>query len=123
MPRTREQLEQAAAEAEAWLDELEQADPAVVMAGMEDLSDLRAIAEAVLAVAGAQAELEEAVCRARANGRSWGRIAIPLGTSRQAARERYEEDDKDRRSVRKSIAADGSKRVPWAKAKAELGLD
>jgi hypothetical protein len=86
MPRTREQLEQAAADAEAWLDQL---DPDTTPA--DDISDLRAIAEAMLAVAGAQAELEEAVSRARANGRSWGRIAIPLGTSRQAARERFED--------------------------------
>ncbi|MGH9041340.1 MAG: sigma-70 family RNA polymerase sigma factor [Acidimicrobiia bacterium] len=86
MPRTREQLEQAAAEAEAWLDRL---DPDTVDA--EDLSDLRAIAEAVANVAAAQAHLEVTVRAARNRGRSWGRIAIPLGTSRQAARERFEE--------------------------------
>jgi hypothetical protein len=86
MPRTREQLEQAAAEAEAWLDQL---DPETVDA--EDISDLRAIAEAVADVAAAQADLEAAVRAARERGRSWGRIAIPLGTSRQAARERFEE--------------------------------
>lgn len=86
MPRTREQLEQAAAEAAAWLDQL---DPATTPA--EDIDDLRAIAEAVTDVAEAQARLEAAVKAARDRGRSWGRIGIALGTSRQAARERYEQ--------------------------------
>jgi hypothetical protein len=86
MPRTREQLEQAAAEAKAWLDQL---DPETTPA--EDISDLRAVAEAVVNVAAAQAHLEETVRAARKRGRSWGRIAMALGTSRQAARERYED--------------------------------
>jgi hypothetical protein len=86
MPRTREQLEQAAAEAEAWLDQL---DPETTPA--EDISDLRAVAEAVVSVAAAQTHLEATVRAARAHGRSWGRIGIALGTSRQAARERYED--------------------------------
>jgi hypothetical protein len=86
MPRTREQLEQAAAAAEAWLDEL---DPATTPA--EDINDLRAIAQAVTEVAAAHARLEGAVRAARERGRSWARIGIALGTSRQAARERYEE--------------------------------
>jgi len=86
MPRTREELEQATAEAEAWLDQL---DPDTTPA--KDISDLRAVTDAMRAVAGAQADLEAAVLTARANGHSWGRIAIALGTSRQAARQRYEE--------------------------------
>lgn len=86
MPRTREQLEQAAAEAAAWLDQL---DPETTPA--EDITDLRAVAEAVVNVAAAQAHLEETVRAARQRGRSWGRIAMALGTSRQAARERYED--------------------------------
>jgi DNA-directed RNA polymerase specialized sigma24 family protein len=85
MPRTREQLEQAAAEAEAWLDQI---DPETTP--MEDISDLRAVAQAVAATATAQAAVEAAVLTARANGRSWGQIAIALGTSRQAVRQRYE---------------------------------
>lgn len=86
MPRTREQLEQAAAEAEAWLDQL---DPDTTPA--EDISDLRAVAEAVISVGAAQAHLEATVRAARERGRSWGRIGMALGTSRQAARERYED--------------------------------
>jgi hypothetical protein len=86
MPRTREELEQATADAEAWLDQL---DPGTTPA--EDISDLRAVTDAMRAVAGAQADLEAAVLAARANGQSWGRIGIALGTSRQATRQRYEE--------------------------------
>ncbi|MGH9039865.1 MAG: sigma-70 family RNA polymerase sigma factor [Acidimicrobiia bacterium] len=85
MPRTREQLDQAAAEAEAWLDQL---DPDTTV---EDVADLRAIINAVKGVAGAQADLDTAVLSARAVGRSWGVIALALGISRQAARQRYEE--------------------------------
>lgn len=85
MPRTREQLAQAAADAEAWLDKF---DPEVTTA---EVSDLRAVTDAMNRIAGAQADLEAAVLAARANGRSWGVIAIALGTSRQAARQRYEQ--------------------------------
>lgn len=84
MPRTREQLEQATADAEAWLDQL---DPDTTTA---EVADLQAVIDAMRAVAGAQAGLEVAVLAARANGRSWGVIATALGTSRQAARQRYE---------------------------------
>lgn len=85
MPRTREQIEAAAADAAAWLDSL---DPETTRA--EDISDLRAIADAVDGLAGAQLKVENAVAAARANGRSWGRIGIVLGISRQSARERYD---------------------------------
>lgn len=86
MPRTREQLEQAAVDAEAWLDSL---DPDTTPG--EDISDLRAVAAAVIDFGAAQAHLADMVREARNRGRSWGRIAIALGTSRQAARERYED--------------------------------
>lgn len=84
MPRTQQELEQAAADAEAWLDSL---DPAT--ADVEDPADLRAIAWAVGETAAAEARVREAVAAARANGRSWARIAMALGVSRQAARQRY----------------------------------
>lgn len=87
MPRTQEELEQAAADAEAWLDSL---DPAVTEA--EDPADLRAVARAVRESAEAEARVREAVTAARANGRSWARIGMALGVSRQAARERSGED-------------------------------
>ena len=84
MPRTREELEKAAADAEAWLDAL---DPDTTAA--EDPADLRRIGIALRALADEQREVEQAVAAARANGRSWGEIGLVLGVSRQAARERY----------------------------------
>lgn len=84
MPRTREELERAAADAEAWLDGL---DPAATPA--EDPADLRRIGLALRGVADEQRQVEDAVAAARGNGRSWGEIGLILGVSRQAARERY----------------------------------
>lgn len=84
MPRTREQLEAAAAGAEAWLESL---DPTTTP--VEDTADLRAIAAAMNEVAAAEAKLATAVAAARSQGRSWGRIAMVLGVSKQAARQRY----------------------------------
>jgi FAD/FMN-containing dehydrogenase len=88
MPRTREQLQQAAEDAERWLDSL---DPAAIASPDADASRLRRIAEAVRAAADSQAELASAVTAARAHGHTWTQIAAMLGTSRQAARERYGE--------------------------------
>ena len=84
MPRTREQLEQAVTEAEGWLDSL---DPSSHPAEATD--DLRSITAAVRSIAAAEGDLRDAVVRARSNGRSWGRIALALGVSKQAARERF----------------------------------
>lgn len=88
MPRTREQLERAAAEAEQWLDAM---DPAELDRPTADASDLRRIGAALSGVAAAENELTQAVRAARANGRSWGDIAVVLGVSRQAARQRFGE--------------------------------
>jgi len=84
VPRTRDELERAAAQAETWLDSL---DPAVVPA--EDPADLRWVGLALRGLAEKQREVDEAVAAARTNGRSWAEIALVLGISRQAARERY----------------------------------
>jgi hypothetical protein len=84
MPRTREELERAATDAERWLDSL---DPATDAA--EDPADLRRIGLALRDLADNQREIDEAVAAARANGRSWGEIGLVLGISRQSARERY----------------------------------
>lgn len=86
MPRTREELERAASEAESWLDSL---DPAATSA--EDPADLRRIGLALRGLANEQRELDESVAAARANGRSWAEIGLILGISRQSARERYGE--------------------------------
>ena len=84
MPRTREQLDQAVDEAEKWLDSL---DPSTHPA--ENTEDLRAITSAIGTIATAEGELREAVLQARSNGRSWGRISLALGVSKQAARQRF----------------------------------
>jgi hypothetical protein len=86
MPYTREQLEAAVLDAEAWLDNL---DPAILDTPEADASDLRAIADAQRQVANGDLQLADAVARARANGRSWGQIGVILGVSKQAARERF----------------------------------
>ena len=86
MPRTREELEQAAADAEAWLASLDPADTPA-----EDPRDLRRIGLALTDVVAAERELRDAVAEARRNGRSWSEIALVVGVSRQAARQRYGE--------------------------------
>lgn len=88
MPRTREQLQQAAADAERWLDS---PGPAAIALPDADASRLRRIGAAVRAAATSQVELADAVADAREHGHTWTQIAAMLGTSRQAARERYGE--------------------------------
>jgi hypothetical protein len=46
----------------------------------------------------AETRIREAVAAAHANGRSWARIGMVLGVSRQAARERYGQDADIRRT-------------------------
>lgn len=84
MPRSREHLEKAAAEAEAWLSSLEDSDEK-----FEDPADLRSVAAALRDVADAEQRLAAAVAAARANGRTWQRIAMVLGVSKQAAQSKY----------------------------------
>ena len=88
MPRTREQLEEAAAEATDWLDNLDPDDPSVTV---EDTADLRAVGLALAAIAASEKNLTATVAAARANGRSWARIAAILGVSKQAAMRRFGE--------------------------------
>lgn len=87
MPRTREQLQQAADDAERWLDSL---DPAAVTSPDADACRLRRIANAVRGAATSQAELADAVVDARDHGHTWSQIATMLGTTRQAAQQRYD---------------------------------
>ena len=84
MEHTDAEISEASERFERWLDEL---DPATVEA--KDVSDLRAIAEATHALRADEARLREAVEIARGRGRSWNQIAVSLGVSRQAARQRF----------------------------------
>jgi hypothetical protein len=84
MKHTDAEIEEAARRFETLADEL---DPET--ADVEDLADLRAVAEAADRARRDEALLTEQVALARANGRSWNRIAAALGVSRQAARQRF----------------------------------
>ncbi len=88
MPRTRQELQQAVADTEAWLDGL---DPEALASPDADAGDLRAIGEAMRAVAATDLDLTDRVAEARANGRTWTQVAAVLGVSKQAARERFGE--------------------------------
>jgi hypothetical protein len=78
MKHTDAEIEEAASRFEVLPDSLA---PASVTA--DDLSDLRAIAEAAEQVRRDEALVTECVARARARGRSWNRIAVALGISRR----------------------------------------
>ena len=84
MRHTDEEIEQAADRFSELADRL---DPDEVEA--ERIVDLRAIAGVADAVRADNARLREAVEVARAHGRSWNEIALALGVSRQAARQRF----------------------------------
>ena len=58
-------------------------------AHVEDIDDLRAVAAAADAAREDDERLHDAVLQARAHGRSWNHIALALGVSRQAARQRF----------------------------------
>lgn len=84
MRHSDEEIERAARRFEQLADEL---DPAGVEAQQTD--DLRSVAAAAEAVRADEAELRDAVEVARGRGRSWNEIALALGVSRQAARQRF----------------------------------
>jgi hypothetical protein len=84
MRHTDAEIEEAARRFETWADGL---DPGTVKA--ESTADLRAIAEAAEAARHSEAVITERVAIARAHGQSWNRIALALGVTRQAARQRF----------------------------------
>jgi hypothetical protein len=84
MRHTDDEIERAAQRFEQLADEL---DPATAQA--EDTDDLRQIAVASDMARDDEARLREAVQLARAHGKSWNQIAVALGVSRQAARQRF----------------------------------
>ena len=84
MKHTDAEIDEAARKFEQWADEI---DPATTQA--ENTEDLQAIAEAADARRRDEALITQRVAAARAHGRSWNRIAIALGVTRQAARQRF----------------------------------
>jgi hypothetical protein len=84
MRHTDHEIERAAGRFEQLADELDPAD-----AEVDHTEDLRAIAAVCEAVRADEARLRDAVEVARAHNRSWNQIAVALGVSRQAARQRF----------------------------------
>jgi DNA-directed RNA polymerase specialized sigma24 family protein len=77
MPKTR------ATSIEDRLDALDPAGPA------RDAAELRAIHDIAEAIATNEQRLRDAVVSARAAGYSWGKIAVSLGVTAQAAHKRF----------------------------------
>ena len=84
MPRS---LEQILAQADELADRFARHEPR--KSELRDAAALKAIRSGVLKRARAEAELAVAVARARADGHSWQAIGVMLGTSGEAARQRY----------------------------------
>ncbi|MEP7160012.1 MAG: hypothetical protein ABI746_02810 [Dermatophilaceae bacterium] len=84
MRHTDDEIERASRRFEQLADDL---DPAAV--AVDHTDDLRQIAAASEAVRFDEARLRDSVVAARAHGRSWNQIAVALGVSRQAARQRF----------------------------------
>ncbi len=84
MRHTDEEIERAA---ERFEELAEQLDPETAKVLVTE--DLRGIADAAQTVREDEARLREAVEVARAHGRSWNQVAVALGVSRQAARQRF----------------------------------
>lgn len=79
---SRKDIDDAVGRFDAWADTLSSDD-------FEATNDLVAVARAAAVVEAAKAALDAAVATARARDRSWNQIAVSLGVSRQAARQRF----------------------------------
>ena len=84
MQHTNDEIERAARRFEQLADEL---DPDT--AEVDRTDDLREVATISETLRAEEAQLRETVNIARAHGRSWNQIAVALGVSRQAARQRF----------------------------------
>ena len=84
MQHTNDEIERAARRFEQLAEEL---DPDT--AEVDRTDDLQQVATISETLRAEEAQLRETVNIARARGRSWNQIAIALGVSRQAARQRF----------------------------------
>lgn len=84
MRHSKEELERAARRFEELADRMDPAGADVLR-----IDDLREVATVSEAVRTDEERLREAVANARTHGRSWNQIALALGVSRQAARQRF----------------------------------
>lgn len=87
MPRS---LKEILAQADEFADRFAQHD--LVPEGLRDAASLRLVRSAVLSRLEDEAHLAEAVANARGEGHSWAVIGAMLGTSGEAARQRYGKD-------------------------------
>jgi len=78
------QIETAAARFEQWAENV---DPATIR--WQEAPELLAVAQVADNVRADEVRLRDAVAAARNAGRSWNRIAVALGMSREAARRRF----------------------------------
>ena len=83
MPRTAQEILDHADELAARFEAHEPGDD------IQDTTELRLVREAFLSGADAERALGDAVIRARHNGHSWASIGAMVGTSGEAARQRY----------------------------------
>jgi predicted phage gp36 major capsid-like protein len=83
MPRTAQEILDHADELAARFETHDPGDD------IHDATELRLVREAFLARADAERALGDAVVRARRNGHSWASIGAMVGTSGEAARQRY----------------------------------
>lgn len=84
MQHTDDEIERAARRFEQLADRI---DPGATE--VDNTDDLRRIAAVSDTVRADEVRLRETVQVARARGRSWNQIAVALGVSRQAARQRF----------------------------------
>jgi hypothetical protein len=84
MPRSAEEI---LAHADELARRFEDHEPAA--GAVRDASALRDVADAFARLAGSERDLAAAVHAARADGHSWAAIGAMLGTSGEAARQRY----------------------------------
>jgi hypothetical protein len=84
MPRSLKEILEQAGELSR---RFEQHEPAV--GEIEDATSLRAVRKAAASRARAEADLADAVAAARADSHSWQAIGAMIGTSGEAARQRY----------------------------------
>lgn len=84
MPHTDDEIREAAERFERMADEFDPETAEVV-----STEDLRGVAAAAEVVRRDEELLRETVEVAREQGRSWNQIAVALGVSRQAARQRF----------------------------------
>ena len=84
MPRTTEEIIHQAEELATRFEDHEQDAEAI-----KDATALRELRQAFLARARAEQRVSDAVVEARADGHSWASIGAMVGTSGEAARQRY----------------------------------